>query len=583
MSTNWWDKYPEMDAKPANSGSAPVASTAAPAANTASAGGDWWDKYEAYDTPQAAAPAEPKSDVGVAKGLGMGVLRGAKDVIDTGAKALASGFDKIAGTSEGQRVEAMNKAGRQEFDENYKGSTAASVGRVAGQVAATLPVGGFIGQGVRAAGAAGLAPSVAVPLGQAIASGGLSAGGAGMATRVAGGAISGGAAAGLVDPDSAGTGAVIGAVLPASVNGAAKTFAKLGQAMRGSPASSGVRKAAEAGREAGFVVPPTQVEPSFRNRLLEGMAGKLTTAQNASSRNQEVTNKLAMRSIGAEELTSEGIAAVRARANQAYNALGQAGSFSADLPFKAQLRKIGASSQQLKTDFPELAKADVDKLVSSMAEKSSFDAQSGIEAIKRLRADARANRMARDNPDRQALGKVQNKISAALEDLIDRNLQRSGNTQLLADYRAARTTLAKAFDVEAALNPITGNVDGAKLAQLLKKGRPLTGELKQAAEFASAFPKATQTPERMGSLPQLSPLDWFAALGATAATGAGAAGVAGLAARPLARAAALSGPVQRSLTASAAKPQLRLSARDRLGNLEYLTPGLAAGLSGRDQ
>ena len=75
---------------------------------------------------------------GVLQNIGAGIARGAKDVIDTGAQLLASGFDKIAGTKEGDRVQAMNKAGTAEFDKDYGGSTAASVGRVGGQVLANV-------------------------------------------------------------------------------------------------------------------------------------------------------------------------------------------------------------------------------------------------------------------------------------------------------------------------------------------------------------------------------------------------------------------------------------------------------------
>lgn len=559
---NWWESAPLADA---------------PKAGAVAGADDWWKS-----APLADAAPKP----GTAQSFGAGVLRGAKDVIDTGAQLLATGFDKIAGTQEGQRVGAMNAAGKKEFDATYgKDNTAASVGRVGGQIAATLPVGGALGAGVKAAGVAGALPKAAVPLGEAIASGGLSAQGANMATRAAGGAIAGGATAGLVDPDQAVTGAAIGAAFPVAIRGAAQGMQRVGQAIRGPEVAPATRQAAAAGQKEGYVVPPTQVEPTLGNRLMEGMAGKLTTAQNASARNQPITNRLAMKAIGADELTPEALAAVRARANAAYDALGQAGTFTADLPFRAQLAKLGSGSKQMQADFPELMRSDVDGLLQSFAGKEGFNAQSGIEAIKRLRADARANKLARDNPDRQALGSVQNKISGALEDLIDRNLKRSGNDQLLNDYRNARQTLAKVYDVEAALNPMTGTVDAAKLAQILKKGRPLSGELKQAAEFASAFPKAVQTPERMGSLPQTSPLDWTAALGIGAATGGSPLAAAGLVARPLARAATLSGPVQRSIVRAPAGRggQPALSAADRLGSLEYLNPAASVALSARDR
>jgi hypothetical protein len=88
----------------------------------------------------------------------------------------------------------------------------------------------------------------------------------------------------------------------------------------------------------------------------------------------------------------------------------------------------------------------------------------------------------------------------------------------------------------------------------------------------------------MGSLPQTSPLDWTAALGIGAATGGSPLAAAGLVARPLARAATLSGPVQRSIVRPSAGSNRRaLSAADRLGSLEYLTPAASVALSSRDR
>lgn len=179
---------------------------------------------------------EPKRDVGVLEGAGMGVLRGAKDVIDTGANWLASGFDKLAGTREGERVRQMNDAGKADFARSYGDSTSADLGRIAGQVAATWPVGGVLGGAVRGAGALTGASRVAEPIAQAIATGGLRAGGlggaAGMATRMAGGAITGGATAGLVNPDDAVAGAVAGAALPVAVKGLGAAGSVIGRQLR---------------------------------------------------------------------------------------------------------------------------------------------------------------------------------------------------------------------------------------------------------------------------------------------------------------------------------------------------------------
>lgn len=86
------------------------------------------------------------------------------------------------------------------------------VNRVGANIAGTSGVGGLLG---------GVAAKLGAPnaLVQALSSSGMNAGGAtglpGMAARVAGGAATGGASAGLIDPTSAGAGAGIGAAIPA--------------------------------------------------------------------------------------------------------------------------------------------------------------------------------------------------------------------------------------------------------------------------------------------------------------------------------------------------------------------------------
>lgn len=437
-------------------------------------------------------------------------------------------------------------------------------GRVAGNIAATYPVGGALGSVAKGLGA--------TQLGNALASGGMSTGHtaapgvgnalANMGTRMAGGALTGGAAAGLVDPNSAATGAVVGAALPPVIKGLGMAGSAAGRVVRGPEVPEGVRNAAAAAREAGYVIPPTQVRPTLANRLLEGTAGKLTTAQNASAANQQVTNRLARTAIGAEELTPEALQAVRSKANEAYTALGQAGQFTADDAFREALKKAGAPSAQLQKDFPALANSELSGLVKSFSNTKEFDAQSAIEAIKVMRAAQRASAGSQD-PAAVAMGRAQGKIANALEDLVDRNLASSGNQELLETYRGARQTLAKVYDVEKALNPASGNVDAKKVANLLKKGR-LTDELKQIGEFAGSFPKAAQTLENMGSLPQTSPLDWTAAGGIAAATGGSPIAALGLIARPAARATALSPFVQNRLAAPPSLPLLTQNARQNL-------------------
>lgn len=88
---------------------------------------------------------------GVAKRFGIGLVRGAKDVLDTGAHGLANAASYVANkvlpesiaskiAQSAKETEASDVAARNQFDKEYSNSPAVSVGRTTGQVAATLPI-----------------------------------------------------------------------------------------------------------------------------------------------------------------------------------------------------------------------------------------------------------------------------------------------------------------------------------------------------------------------------------------------------------------------------------------------------------
>lgn len=324
--------------------------------------------------------------------------------------------------------------------------------------------------------------------------------------------------------------------------------------LRGTPPSQGTMQAAREAQEAGYVIPPTQVKPSLVNRLLEGTAGKLTTAQNASFRNQQVTNQLAAKSLGLPEdtvISPDVLANLRTTAGKAYENLGATGTIKTSPKFNQALDNIQVykDAKIAEAQFPTGKTNPIIETIDSLR-SPSFDVNSAISKINVLRNDADIAYRTGD----KALGKANKEASQVLENTIENYLANSKQTDLLQKFKDARQLIAKTYSVENALNQTTGSIDAKKLAAQLAKGKPLSGELKQSAQFAQAFPTAAQTTERMGSIPQISPLD----VGGAALTSGGAyfaggeaatpLGFATLLARPTLRAAALSKPVQSRLT-----------------------------------
>ena len=467
-----------------------------------------------YALAQAKNEVPPSAPVSALAGLGAGFGR----TVLGGQELLGQGLKKLGAETIGQLLERDAQMGRQKLSqelEQYKQANpfSAAGGQLIGEVGATLPVGGLLAKGLSAV------PTLstkAAPLIEAIRTSG--GAGGGLATRAAGGAVVGGTGAAMIDQESAGTGAAIGAALPVVGAGLSRLLSSSAQQ------TPEVTAAINAAREVGYVIPPTQANPTLLNRILEGTSGKLTTAQNASAKNQEITNKLAARSLGLPEdslITTDILESVRKTASQAYDAL-------ATLPVKE-----GTKSNTL-MNTPEIAKIDPKQMV--------YD-------LRVARNESNAYYKNYDKTaDPEALTKAKNfKAEASrLETSLENYAKALGYNELVPELRNARQLIAKTYTVEKALNKTTGTVNAQKLATDLEKGKPLSEGLKQVAEFAQRFPKAARTPEQMGSLPQFSPLDVTAGAGLSAILQDPMA-LASIGVRPIARSLALSPIVQNRL------------------------------------
>lgn len=306
-------------------------------------------------------------------------------------------------------------------------------------------------------------------------------------------------------------GAVGGIVGKAGGDLIAKGAQRFGQARQ---ASLQAQKAANATRDntlrsaraSGYVVTPSQAGAGgVVNRLAEGLGGKIKTQQTASVKNQEVTDRLVRQSLGLPDdapLTPETFAGLRQQAGQAYEALRGLGTVQADADLKLALQAATKQAQGASRSFPGLVKQNpVDDIVRAL-DQPSYDAGDAIDAVRVLRDQADSFYANGD----KAAGKAVKGIAAALEDSLERAAQQAGDPALVQGFREARKLIAKSYTVQGALNQGAGTVSAPKLAAQLAKGRPLSGELKEVAQFAQAFPKAAQSGV---DVPAFSPLDVF--------------------------------------------------------------------------
>lgn len=554
-----------------------------------------WDDYQ----PEAAsagpwndyAPVEKSTLESIKQGAGnllAGAVRGAGSIGATVLAPYDMAKDALAGKgfsleSNRQRRADMDgglkELGAEPDSWMYKG------GKLGTEIAGTLGVGGGIANvAARVPGVAGATPNLLNAIRTSGMTAGATPGAANMATRIGGGAITGGVSAGMVNPEDTGIGALAGGAFPVATKLAGEAGGAIGRAFGPAPINPVKLQTARDAMNAGYVIPPSMVQPSFGNRMMETLSGKHETAQLAATKNQGVTEGLVRKGLGLPgdaPLTFDSMRAYRGAQHAAgYEPLRNVGSIPAGQPFNDALDAI-TKQYTGKGTIPAIEKIDISKLVNAHR-SNGFDSGDAVDAIRILRENASEAFTKGDN----AMGKASKAIANAYEGAIDDALKSSGQTDLLAAYREARQNIAKSATVEKAIREGSGTLDARILGRELQKGRPLSGDIKMAAQFGNVFDKAAQPPHLIGS-PGVNNLKaGLAAL--TSGIGGAAMGPAGLALGatnylipPMARARMFSEGAQRGLLSQPGQGGLLGGAIDKsLPSMYRINGLLASELSG---
>ena len=289
--------------------------------------------------------------------------------------------------------------------------------------------------------------------------------------------------------------------------------------------------------DAGYVIPPGNVNPTFKNRVMESIGGKIATQQMAAERNQATTDRLARSAAGL--MTDEPITPA----------------------------SLGAVRKQLGTAYD-----DVGNIVG----------QDTVETLKTLRADANDlwKMQARNpHPETLALARQKTADAANLENTIDQVLTSVGKTDTMSAFREARKKIAINHAVENAFVEGGGTIDARTISRATQRGDVQSGELATIGNFANNFPKITQ-PDKMIGTPDAHNLKYVSSL-LLGGGGMAAGGPFGIVAGALP---ILSGPlVRRGMFSKSAQQGLlsdyTLGAIPRAtGGLLKYTPGVSTAL-----
>lgn len=252
-------------------------------------------------------------------------------------------------------------------------------------------------------------------------------------------------------------------------------------------------------RNNGIVIPPTLTKnaPTGAN-LKNGWGGLTETLRQARDTNTPAINGLLAKDIGLDAgspltvgekgtVTGQITDAVKA----GYDPLRGSGKVGADAAHAAFVKELAQADRGAANIDPSLGNPEIAKLAEAVSlkdgPKDASDLVDGISALRNKAGDAAAS-------GNKTLAAAYKKAANGFESLLDRHLQKDpASADLLANYRLARTRIAKGSDLTDALNPATGDIDPRLLAGLDQS--KLTGGTKAAATIARAFPKAVTPSE----------------------------------------------------------------------------------------
>ena len=247
----------------------------------------------------------------------------------------------------------------------------------------------------------------------------------------------------LTGNDTAGD--AVGMLTPLAITGAANMTRERAASLPIQQSANRVRdETLNRSRAEGYVVPPSEVNPTFLGNRLESIAGKAALKQDAALRNQTVTNTIAARELG--------------------------------LPAGTAIDETVLNNYR----------NSVSKPYNEIAAMSPL-AANALRRLRDTRADAKlewADYTRNAHPQAYRNATALDQRATMLENAIERIAQRQGNPALVDDLRNARTQIAKSYDIERALNLGDAGVSARTIGRSLDKGTPLTGGLETIGRFA---------------------------------------------------------------------------------------------------
>lgn len=388
----------------------------------------------------------------------------------------------------GQKPLSRNQERRQAMDNALRdmgadtGSVAYGAGKLGAEIAGTAGVGNALAIPVRAAGAPALA--------NAIASGGMTTGAApaqgiaqgakNLLLRSAGGAINGGVSAGLVNPEDAATGAVIGGALPVATKAIGTVGNALGRAVSGGQMTPEVQALAQRAKELGIDIPADRL---VNSKPLNALAASLDYVPGSGraatmSKMEDQLNTAVSRTFGQDSSNvTQALRKAQTDLGGKFDTVLKNNTVKVDQQFLSDLADAGnMASKELGADGAKIISNQIDEIVSKAA-TGQIDGQAAYNIKRTL--DRISNRA---TPEAFYARDLKQKLMAALD--------RSLGPQEAAAFANVRQQYGNMLALEnIAQNGAEGGISIARLANMKNINNP---ELQELADISAQFLKSRE-------------------------------------------------------------------------------------------
>lgn len=362
-------------------------------------------------------------------------------------------------------------------------------GKLAGEVAGTSGVGGLMAKPFQAVAASGYGAGLEPLLNgaaQALKTGGFRVGelagtGAGMAARVAGGATVGGLSAGLVNPEDAATGAMIGGAFPLVAQAAGKVGGAMRRSLTGGGATPEIASLAQRAKELGIQVPADRLTNS---RPLNAMASSLNyvpmsgRAATEDAMNSQLNQALS-RTFGENSSNvTQALRNAQPKLGGEFERVLSSNSVRVDQQFMQDLAEsANRASRELGSDGASIIGKQVDDILAKAA-SGTIDGQAAYNIKKTL--DRIGNR---NSPEAFYATDLKKGLMGALN--------RSLGPDEAAAFAQTRQQYGNMLDLEKlARNGAEGEVSVARLANMRGIKNP---QMRELADIAAQFVKPRES------------------------------------------------------------------------------------------